>query len=146
MIQAFLNWLKNLFSPKVSPVELPKKVAKDLIRPIQEQLAGDSTEPKWLRVARGEIGVKEAIGNQDNPRVVGYHLSTTLDKSDASEDETPWCSSFVNWCMEKAGEDGTNSAWARSWLKWGYPMDVPNRGCVVVFSRGNSSGHVAFFL
>ncbi|KKK66354.1 hypothetical protein LCGC14_2964930, partial [marine sediment metagenome] len=40
----------------------------------------------------------------------------------ASEDETPWCSSFVNFCVCEAGYNPikeTGSARARSWLSWG---------------------------
>ena len=142
---AFFAWLKKLLTPKVNKNEAPE--AK-LIRPMQDLLADQKTQqiPKWLSVARGEVGVKEAVGSADNPRIVEYHLSTSLDKGAAFQDETPWCSSFVNWCMEKAGEDGTNSAWARSWLRWGFSIDKPTYGCVVIFSRGTDSGHVAFFL
>ena len=60
----------------------------------------------------------------------------------------PWCSAFVNWCVEQAGFPGTDSAWARSWLKWGQEADwqalVP--GSIVVLQRGANSGHVGFFV
>ncbi|MCD4737613.1 MAG: TIGR02594 family protein [Bacteroidales bacterium] len=62
-----------------------------------------------------------------------------------SNDETAWCSAFVNWCMEASGIEGTNSAWARHWLFWGEPVNNPVRGCVVVFKRG-TGGHVGFFI
>ena len=100
----------------------------------------------WMPIAVQEIGTKETPGDGDNPRVVEYHRSTTLDKVSASNDETPWCSSFVNWCVEKSGFAGTDSAWARGWLNWGKKTDKPRRGCIVVFERGASSGHVAFFI
>lgn len=102
-------------------------------------------EPVWLRVARQELGVKEVAGNGSNPRVIEYLSTTTLPKSYATNDETPWCSAFVNWCMIKAGAKGTNSAAARSWLAWGRPIDVPVPGCVAVLSR-EGGGHVAFYV
>jgi uncharacterized protein (TIGR02594 family) len=143
-MKALWDWFKSLFS-RVEPAPLPpKKTAGDLVRPIQEQIG--QVEPHWMAIARAELGTKEKSGSADHPRIVEYHLSTNLDKAYAANDETPWCSSFVNWCMEKAGERGTNSAGARSWLKWGLPMDKPKRGCVVVFSRGSNAGHVAFFI
>ncbi len=112
---------------------------------IHLEAVGDSNEP-WFDIALREMatGVDEMRGAADNPRIVEYHQTTTLK---ATDDETPWCSSFVNWCMIKSGNRGTNSAAARSWLKWGKELSEPRRGCVVVFSRPPSptSGHVAFF-
>lgn len=101
--------------------------------------------PKHLEIALQELGVKEIVGVEDNPRVIEYHSTTSLH---ADTDEVPWCSSFVNWCITQAGLKGTNSAAARSWLKWGHKVEKPTLGCLVVMSRGNSptSGHVGFFI
>lgn len=95
--------------------------------------------------ALGERGVLETPGAGDNPRVVEYLRTTTLPLALASEDETPWCSAFVNWCMTRAGVKGTGSAAARSWLSWGHPLEEPRRGCVAVLSR-DGGGHVGFYL
>lgn len=95
----------------------------------------------WYEVARRELGVKELQGIADNPRIVEYHATTTLR---ATDDEVPWCSSFVNWCMFKAGYYGTRSAAARSWAGWGVKIDKPVKGCVVVLTR-KGGGHVGFF-
>lgn len=95
----------------------------------------------WYEVARRELGVKELQGIADNPRIVEYHATTTLR---ATDDEVPWCSSFVNWCMFKAGYNGTRSAAARSWANWGVKIDKPVKGCVVVLTR-KGGGHVGFF-
>lgn len=96
--------------------------------------------------AYNEIGVKEAAGASDNPRVVEY-LKTTAIKN--SHDETPWCSAFVNWCCLQAGVPGTNSARARSWLNWGVEIKPAQAetGDIVILSRGNNPlmGHVALF-
>lgn len=100
----------------------------------------------WFAIAHAEIGTREVTGSGDNPRIVAYHRSTSLDAPSASNDETPWCSSFVNWCVERSGHAGTDSAWARSWLSWGHPTKTPTKGCIVVFTRGTSSGHLAFFV
>ena len=48
------------------------------------------------RIAQIQLGQKEIEGSKDNPKIVGYHKATTLV---ATDDETPWCSSFVNWCL-----------------------------------------------
>ena len=48
--------------------------------------------------------------------------------------------------MEQAGIEGTNSAMARSWLKWGREIDEPVKGCIVILKRGTGmSGHVGFY-
>jgi uncharacterized protein (TIGR02594 family) len=94
-------------------------------------------------IAKGEIGVREVPGAPDTPRILEYHDCTSLD---ACDDETPWCSSFVNWVIKQAGFKGTGSAAARSWLSWGVPADKPVRGCVVILKRGAPpSGHVAIY-
>ncbi len=107
--------------------------------------SGQPSDPPWLAIARLELGVKEFPGATDNPRIVEYHRSTTLPAPLRENDETHWCSSFVNWCIERAGYEGTNSAWARSWEQWGMPLAAPKRGCIAVYSR-TGGGHVAFYL
>lgn len=104
-----------------------------------------STFP-WLTIARGELGVHEVAGAASNPRIVEYLRSTTLPRQYADTDETPWCSAFVNWCIERSGFAGTDSAAARSWLTWGAAIERPRVGCIVVFRRGQDGGHVGFFL
>jgi uncharacterized protein (TIGR02594 family) len=110
-----------------------------------------SVVPLAYRIARKEIGVKETAGSEDNPRVLEYHRSTRLPES-AVQDETAWCSSFVNWCMKQAGQARTMSASALSWLRWGVALDEPVLGCVVVFSRHVAGapdgvhGHVGFYV
>lgn len=95
-------------------------------------------------IAKGEIGQTEVPGQKHNPRVVEYHQATSLQ---ATSDEVPWCSSFVNWCFKTAGQKGTGSAAARSWLNWGDQLKQPIEGCVVVLRRGAPpSGHVGFFV
>ncbi len=102
----------------------------------------------WMPIALAEAGVKEFCGNGDNPRIVEYLQSTMLESPWNANDETPWCSAFVNWCVERAGCEGTDSAWARSWFYWGTIIKSPERGCIAVFQRNNDgySGHVGFFI
>jgi uncharacterized protein (TIGR02594 family) len=96
----------------------------------------------WMPIARNEEGIKEYSGQADNPRITQYLRSTTLGAPGAGNDETPWCSAFVNWCVERAGYAGTDSAMARSWLTWGTNTDTPKPGCIVVFRREANKGHV----
>ncbi|WP_130471156.1 TIGR02594 family protein [Candidatus Magnetaquicoccus inordinatus] len=108
----------------------------------------------WLAIAEQEIGQCENhTPGEDNPRIVEYHQTVSLH---ATDDETPWCSSFVNWVLQQAGKSGTNSAAAKSWLNWGKASSQSVAGAVTILKRkqngrdqatGSSSGyHVAFFV
>lgn len=104
-----------------------------------------------IDVARAEmaLNVAEIPGAQDNPRIVLYH-STTV--GGAASDETAWCSSFINYCVDKAGFRGTDSKAALSWADWGQDVTRDSaEGDIAVFCRraGSASGeivggHVAF--
>lgn len=97
-------------------------------------------------IAVHELGTAELFGDSDNPRILEYHQTTSLK---AVSDEVLWCASFVNWCLHKAGLEGTNSARARSFLAWGREVSLQDahRGDIVVLSRGENTtfGHVGFF-
>ncbi len=96
-------------------------------------------------IAFAEIGQKEIEGNEHNLRILEYHKATSLG---AGTDEVAWCSSFINWCVKQTGLKGTNSAAARSWLKWGKEISEPITGCIVVLKRGNNpkQGHVGLYV
>jgi len=130
-----MNIFKKIFGKK-EKVQTPKSVPSI---PLDTKIV----PIPWLDIARAELGMKEISGSKHNKRILEYHAATTLK---ATDDETPWCSAFVSWCLEKAGIESTKNAWARSYLAWGQAVKVPSIGCIVVFSRGASSGHVAFYL
>ncbi len=108
-----------------------------------------------LAVARSELalGVREVSGSRHNPRIVMYHATT---RGGVAPDETAWCSSFVNYCVEQTGLEGTNSKSAMSWhdSAWGSESTtVPREGDIAVFRRREGSsngsvigGHVGFWL
>ena len=86
----------------------------------------------WLAIGLQEVGVREADpGN--NPRILEYHSSTDLFVH--RRDADAWCSSFVNWCVEQSGKDGTNSAAALSWERWGRAIANPITGSIAVKER-----------
>jgi len=100
----------------------------------------------WLRVARGELGVRAFDAGASNPRITGYHAGTNIAGYD---DKANWCSSFVDWSLRRAGVAGTGSALARSWLDWGEPIAEPRPGCIAVLWREDPrswKGHVGFFV
>jgi uncharacterized protein (TIGR02594 family) len=55
-----------------------------------------------------------------------------------------WCADFMNFILGQTGQSGTGSRAARSFLKYGKPIDGPRVGAIVVFTRGGNgqSGHV----
>lgn len=100
-----------------------------------------------LEIAASQIGVKEIKGADDNLTIVNYAKESGFEW--VNDDETPWCSIFVNWCAQKANLKSTKKANARSWLAIGIPTETPEPGDVVIFWRGKIDswqGHVGFFL
>lgn len=109
-----------------------------------------------LALAERFVGQREIPGPVDNPWVVAF--SSTIDGS-APDDETPWCSTFVNGICWMLGLPRSNSRAARSWLKVGRPVTlaaaVPDF-TVVILQRGagkqpgpevlNAPGHVGFLV
>lgn len=107
------------------------------------------------QIARQELAdnIYEFPGKKTNPRIYLYHAST----GHGDEDSVPWCSSFVNYCVEKAGLKGTDSKAARSWHEqgWGDEVtDAPREGDIVVWRRQWTNaagkpevgGHVGFLV
>jgi uncharacterized protein (TIGR02594 family) len=112
--------------------------------PPMEITAAASSEFKWMQVARNELGQAEGGPGRSNPRIESYHATT---KGGAEPDSVPWCSSFVNFCVERAGFQGTKSKSARSWLEWGVEAADFVPGCIVVLQRGQPpKGHVGFYV
>ncbi|WP_183345881.1 NlpC/P60 family protein [Geomonas paludis] len=112
-----------------------------------QHVALDFSRAPWLKIAAGEIGQVQFKDNAHNPRILQYHAATLCG---ATDDETAWCSSFVNWCLKGAGIVGTRSAAARSWLHWGQ-ICGPILGAITViyeFSRPctRSGYHVGFWI
>jgi uncharacterized protein (TIGR02594 family) len=84
--------------------------------------------------------------NEDQPLFVAYQRALPREP----DEEGPWSSAFVNWCLLCAGQRGTGQAHARSWLSWGEPLPQtePIYGCIAVFTRPPRAweGHVGFFV
>lgn len=115
----------------------------DVIRPTPIDHPHGTLVP-WMAVALAERGVRRFPPGRVNPRIVEYNGHTNLVGYD---DKISWCSSFVNWCMARAGLRGTGSALARSWLEWGRPLAQPVYGCIAVLTREDPAswkGHVGF--
>ena len=97
-------------------------------------------EQEYYKIAVAELGQSEIAGDKHNSRILEYFNATSLK---ATEDEVPWCSAFVNFCLREAGLPYTDKAHARSFLQWGHKVKKPNRGSTVcVFWRGSKDGWV----
>jgi len=100
-----------------------------------------------IKTAINELGQKEISGSEHNQSIVDYAKESGFDW--VNDDETPWCSIFVNWVAKRNNLTLTKKANARSWLLVGKNVnESPEPGDVVIFwrERPNSwKGHVGFF-
>jgi uncharacterized protein (TIGR02594 family) len=100
-----------------------------------------------IKIAVSQLGEKEISGAPDNPTIVKYAKDSGFEW--VNDDETPWCSIFINWCAMKADLKRSKKANARSWLLVGNATSNPEPGDIVVFWRGSIDswqGHVGIFL
>lgn len=99
-----------------------------------------------LQIASKEIGVTQIAGPEHNERILQY--ARDIGMNWINDDETPWCSIFMNWVAKKAGYTMTNNAAARSWLNVGSEIHDPEPGDIAVFwrvHRDSWTGHVGIF-
>jgi uncharacterized protein (TIGR02594 family) len=106
-------------------------------------------------VAERFIGVTEVPGQKDNPLILAM---LQKDQAWPKNDETPWCSAFVNWIAWVLRLPRSKSLLARSWLGVGRPVDLEHAEVgfdVVILKRGSgpqpgahnrtAPGHVGFY-
>lgn len=102
-----------------------------------------SPMPKWMEEAFRNRGVTEIHGPQTNSKI-----KTWLQKLKAwwSDDETPWCGTFVAHCLDAAGlMIPKNWMRAKEYATYGTPCakDAIPFGAICVKSRVGG-GHVFF--
>lgn len=98
-------------------------------------------------LASSMIGLKEISGQENNPEIV--RMFSEIGHSWVKDDETSWCSCFVNWLALKCNASKSGKLDARSWLSVGIATEYPEPGDVVVFWREKKDswkGHVGLFL
>ena len=105
-------------------------------------------------LAQRFVGIKEIPGHQDNPQIL---TMLKLDNNWPENDETPWCSAFVNYVAWLLRLPRSKSLMARSWLNVGMPVHLCKAKMgfdIVILSRGknppgpdvlNAPGHVGFY-
>ncbi len=117
---------------------------------------GETLRERALRVAIGEIGVREVpVGSNRGPRVEEYLASTNLGGGHY------WCMAFVYWCFRKAAKEagvanpfpqtaGCLDAWnktkpiriAKAAAAANPALVVP--GAVFILDYGDGNGHTGF--
>jgi uncharacterized protein (TIGR02594 family) len=100
----------------------------------------------WYEEANRHLGLRETAGAGTSSAIAAWLKRL---KASWADDETPWCGTFVGWCIASTlpGEAlPANPFAARNWLKFGIPCK-PRRGAILVFSRPGQawSGHVGFY-
>lgn len=96
-------------------------------------------EPPWLTFARKDLGLREGVGDLDNPKVVAMYAEAGF--PGIKHDSVAWCAAAVGAWLHRAGIEGSGSLLALSYLKWGIPLDKPILGCIAVKKRVGG-GHV----
>jgi uncharacterized protein (TIGR02594 family) len=95
--------------------------------------------------ARRLIGSKEIPG-----KVTAPFISTMLSKLGAwwSDDETPWCATFVSWCLQESQVLPPKAFYrAAAFKSWGFDIADYGQACTygsVVVTRRPGGFHVAF--
>lgn len=105
-----------------------------------------SKPPLWLVKAFTYLNIDEKPGPASNPEIVAFYQDAGAPT--IKDDATPWCAAFVGAILERSNIQSTKSLLARSYLKWGIPLDEPKTGAIAVFKRGTSTtnGHVGFVI
>lgn len=102
--------------------------------------------PTPYELARRHLGTAEIPGSKHNSKIVTW---LRMLASWIADDETAWCSAFVNAMAQEAGYERSGKLNARSWLSVGTPLQASEvrRGDVVIFwrvAKDSWEGHVGF--
>jgi len=112
-----------------------------------------------IQIALSQYGIQEWAGEDHNPEVLKYF--DEIGQQWVDDDETAWCSAYVNWVAMKAMCERSNKLDARSWLDIGIDYYIPNSidpvestpfpamGDILIFWREKKSswkGHVGFYI
>ena len=109
---------------------------------------------RMFKMAHKFLGLTEIAGTTHNPAIVAM---LQLDAKWVEDDETSWCSAFINFIAWLCDAERSKSLAARSWLLVGrsIPLTDAMLGDVVVLTRGKlpqpdasvikANGHVALY-
>lgn len=96
----------------------------------------------WLLAARLKLGIREVVGSKHNPTIIAW---LKLLGAWWSNDEEPWCGTFIAICLKEAGLPIIVHWYrAKAWAEWGVAT-APRLGALLVFGRAGG-GHVGWYL
>jgi uncharacterized protein (TIGR02594 family) len=105
------------------------------------------SHPEMFSHAMDFYGLKEIPGEEDNPQILEFFSEIGHDR--VKDDETAWCSAWINYLAKVTGYARSGKLTARSWLKVGTSVSNPTPGDIVVFWRESVTswkGHVGIFI
>lgn len=97
--------------------------------------------PIWYITAQRSLGVREIPGARHSKAILGWLQRL---KSWFTDDETPWCGTFVAQALDLVGLKPVKN-WFRAlaWKDYGTEVS-PQLGAILVFVR-SGGGHVGFY-
>ena len=102
--------------------------------------------PRMLDEARKLYGTLEVSGPANNLVILDWAKETGLAKT-FTADAIPWCGLFMAVVAKRGGKAIVEGPlWARNWAKFGKAADQGQLGDVLVFRRGQASGHVGLYV
>ncbi|MDQ9023162.1 TIGR02594 family protein [Acinetobacter sichuanensis] len=101
----------------------------------------NSNDLAWMIEAKKHIGLREIVGKQHNKTILGWIKGLG---GWFTDDETPWCGTFVAHCLKTAGVKYPKH-WYRAldYVNYGSKLTKPAYGCVAIKTR-KGGGHVCF--
>lgn len=130
--------------------DLPKVESLNKNLPVIETIVKyiEVDKNSMINLALSQYGISEKAGEKHNEEVLKYFREMGYTGNEIS-DETAWCSAFMNYIAKISGYEYTGKLDARSWLRIGEKVEVPQIGDVAILWRSSKSswkGHVAFFI
>jgi len=105
----------------------------------------DEPGPKILKEGLSLYGIQETVGTASNPTILDWAKELNLGRI-YFDDSVPWCGLYLAIVVKRAGKEPVKDPlWARNWAKWGEHCE-PELGCILVFERGPTSGHVGIYV
>lgn len=101
----------------------------------------NSNDLAWMVEAKKHIGLREIVGKQHNSTILKWIKGLG---GWFTDDETPWCGTFVAHCLKVAGV-AYPKHWYRAldYVNYGSKLVKPAYGCVAIKTR-KGGGHVCF--
>lgn len=87
---------------------------------------------KPYEIALSQYGLQETPGAASNREIEKYFEASGF----SFTDDIAWCSAFMNFCQDKAGNTPTCNLAAKSWLQWGEETKEPELGDIWTTTTG----------